>query len=122
MSREHYSQMEIRTASPAGVVAKLYEGAIRFCRTAVAHDEAGRSLERGQAIGRALAIVGELQNALDREQGGEIARNLDALYLFVGDRLLQANLSAGRGALEEAERVLVELHGAWDAVARGGTS
>ena len=119
MSRNAYQDLEIRTASPEMLVAKLYERTIRHCRAAAEHIEHGRIEERAHSIAAALRIVGELQNALDHEQGGEIAGNLDALYVFVADRLLKANFSDGREALGEAESVLSELHGAWDRIARG---
>ena len=120
MIANRYQEMEILTASPEGLVAKLYEGALRHCRAAARHDAEGRIAERGRAIAKALAIVRELQNSLDHERGGEISRNLDALYLFVSDRLLEAGLAGGSSALEEAGSVLGELHGAWQQVARSG--
>ena len=110
--------MEIRTATPEMVVVKLYEGALRFIRNARGHQERGEIAARATAIARALAIVNELQHSLDLQQGGEIARNLDALYFYVTDRLLEANLRASVQSMDEASGILSTLNEAWIEIAR----
>lgn len=113
-----YREMEIRTASPEMLVVKMYEGAIRQVRLAVEHHRAGRIGERGAALSRALAILSELRQALDFERGGEIAANLDQLYRFVSDRLLEANLRGDEEALVWSAEILGSLHEAWAEIAR----
>lgn len=120
MSSQQYLEMEIATASPQALVVKFYEAALRHCRAAAGHHDAGRVRERGESIQRALAIVGELQHALDHEAGGEIAHNLEALYLFVSDRLLEAHVQQKRAALDGAQEILSQLHGAWVEIATTG--
>lgn len=110
--------MEIRTATPEMVIVKLYEGALRFIRSARSHQERGEIAARATAIGRALAIVNELQHSLDLQQGGDIARNLDALYFYVTDRLLEANLRASVQSMDEASGILSTLNEAWIEIAR----
>ncbi len=113
-----YREMEIKTATPEMVVVKLYEGALRFIRSAKANQESGKIAGRATAIAKALAIVNELQHSLNLEQGGEIARNLDALYFYVTDRLLEANVRGTVQPLEDASGVLSTLNEAWVEVAR----
>ena len=108
-----YREMEIRTATPEMVIVKLYEGALRFIRTARGHQEAGQVAGRATAIAKTLAIVNELQHSLNLEEGGEIARNLDALYFYVTDRLLEANVRGSLQPLDEASSVLTTLNEAW---------
>ena len=105
--------MEIKTATPEMVVVKLYEGALRFIRQAKECQDAGQVAGRATAIAKALAIVGELQQSLNLEEGGEIARNLDSLYFYVTDRLLEANVRGTVQPLEEASGVLSTLNEAW---------
>ena len=116
-----YREVEIRTASPEKLVVLLYEGAMQQTRRAKQFHESGKLGERGAAISRALAIVSELQQSLDLEAGGEIARNLRALFFFVTDRLLEANVANRSDALEEALGVLGTLHEAWVEVARNAS-
>ena len=114
---DQYRETEIRTASPEMLVVKMYEGAIRFARQAVDMNEAGRLVERGNALSRCMAIVSELRNSLDHEQGAEIATNLERLYNFVSERLLDANLQGRSDSIQEAIRVLEVLLEAWAQIA-----
>lgn len=53
----------------------------------------GAIADKGMAISKAIAIIQEgLRLSLDKDKGGELAANLDALYDYMGHRLLQANL------------------------------
>ncbi len=113
-----YREMEIRTATPEMLIVKLYEGAMRFITVARDAHLTGRLQERGNAISRTLAIVAELQQSLNMEAGGEISRNLDALYIFMTDRLLEANVKGRVEALDEVNNVLAELHAGWVEIAR----
>ncbi len=113
-----YREMEVRTASPLQLVVRLYEAALRHLRNAEAHHQAGRVKDRAESLARGLAIVGELRNALDMEQGGEVARRLDALYDFAIERLIDANLRADVAGLREVIPILEQLHGAWSEVER----
>ena len=113
-----YREMEIRTATPEMVIVKLYEGALRFIRAARSHQEAGHIAGRATSIAKALAIVNELQHSLNLERGGEIARNLDSLYFFVTDRLLEANLRGTIAPLDVAAGILSTLNEAWVEIAR----
>lgn len=108
-----YREMEIKTATPEMVIVKLYEGALRFIRVARSSQEAGQVAGRATAIRRALAIVAELQQSLKLEEGGDVARNLDALYAYVTDRLLEANARGTIVPLDEASGVLSTLNEAW---------
>lgn len=112
-----YLEMRIRTASPIDLVVQMYDGALRQIELAREHFEAGRVRERAQAISRALAIVNELRSSLDFERGAEVARNLEALYVYATDRLLEANLRNERAALEAAAVALAPLREAWSELA-----
>lgn len=111
--------MEIKTASPEIIIVKLYEGALRFIRTAESCQERGDIPGRATAVSRALAIVNELQHSLDLNQGGAIAGNLDSLYFYVTDRLFEANAKGSVEAMREAAGILTTLNEAWTEIARG---
>jgi flagellar protein FliS len=69
---------------------------------------------RGEAIGRAVRLIEEgLKAGLDEERGGELARNLRALYDYCTVRLTEANLRADMAALEEVEGLLRPMAEAW---------
>ena len=100
------------------VIVKLYEGVLRFIRNAKSHQESGEVAGRATAIAKALAIVNELQHSLNLEKGGEIAQNLDALYFYVTDCLLEANVRGTGQPLDAASMVLTTLNEAWVEISR----
>lgn len=107
-------ETSVNSASPEKLIALLFDGA----RTAIARArmalEQGNVPARGAALSKAIAIVSEgLKAALDRERGGEIAENLYQLYDYIERCLLLANLHADAARLDEADRLLADLAGAW---------
>jgi flagellar secretion chaperone FliS len=78
----------------------------------VAHDE----------LVRAQAILNELVCSLDHEQGGEVARNLAALYDFCLDRLVRANLDKDPALLGAVRSTLADLADAWSTMMRQDVS
>ena len=111
-----YRTQAVTTASPAQLVAMLYQGAltaITVAEQALAADDGDRELAHRELV-RAQAIVTELTVSLDHEQGGEIARSLASLYEFCSERLLRANVSKDAGLLPGVRRTLAGLAEAWN--------
>ncbi|MEX1198415.1 MAG: flagellar export chaperone FliS [Pseudohongiellaceae bacterium] len=102
------------SASPHQLIVMLFDGARLAIRTARLHMLNGHIEEKAKAISKALEIVNNgLLAALDREQGGEVATNLAALYDYIARLLLQANLHNDAEKLTEAERLLADIDSAW---------
>ena len=111
----------VTSASPHKLIVMLFDGAMVAVSAAVLHMKAGNIPAKGAAISKAIMIIDSgLRAALDKKAGGEIAEGLDALYEYMGARLLQANLKNQVDILEEVQRLLGELRGAWNAI--GATS
>ncbi len=115
--RNQYLQVALEGASPAELIVRMYDGAFQSIERARAQDD---PRQRSGEISRALAIVNELRGSLDFEQGGEIARNLEALYVFASQRLLAASTHGEVAALADAEAALGPLREAWRELARSG--
>jgi flagellar protein FliS len=74
----------------------------------------GDIAKKSAAISKASAIILEgLRAALDDRQGGDIAKQLDALYDYMNKRLMLAHINNQTAPLEEVLGLLQELHGAW---------
>ncbi len=104
------------TASPLGILIQLYEGAVRFLRKARLAMDRGDVPARAEALRRAHAIVTELQVTLEHDHAPDLAAQLDALYDFVLDRITQGTIEQNPERLAEAEKVLIDLLEAWQAV------
>lgn len=111
-------ETNVQDASPYKLTLLLYEGAMTAVMNAKrlieAHDIAGKV----QAISRAIDIIEKgLLASLDMEAGGPIAEKLAAIYEFMLDRLVWANMKNDTAALDEVNALLKELYGAWVEIA-----
>ena len=107
-------ETSVISASPHKLIVLLYDGAVAALKTAANHMAAGRIAEKGEAIGKALDIINNgLRASLDKKGGGEIAANLDALYVYMAQRLLTASVQNKTAMLEEVQTLLVDLRDAW---------
>lgn len=103
-------------ASPHKLVDMLYAGALERLATARGAIAQGDQMAKVRALTAALEIVQHLKFSLDVERGGAIARNLEALYGYVGTRVLHANLNSDVAAIDEMIDLLRRLKGAWEAM------
>ena len=100
------------------LVVMLYDGATKFLRQSLAAHEAGEPASAGAPIGRAMAIVEELLATLDIEQGGEIASQLQGVYVFCLSELSSARLEAKPDRIPGVLEMLQELRGSWAELVR----
>lgn len=108
----------VMAASPHKLIVMLFEGALAALSSALVHMKARRIADKGKAISKAINIIDNgLRASLDKEVGGEIALNLDALYSYMSERLLQANLNNAPETIEEVMKLLGDLKGAWESIA-----
>jgi flagellar protein FliS len=117
-----YQKNAILTASPEKLVKLLYDGAIKNlekARAGLADTRTARSPDVGNALGKAMGILGELRASLDHAAGGEIAKDLDRLYEFSLDQLSQANLNRTPEGVANTLQVMRTLKEGWDGIIAG---
>ncbi|GGE84899.1 flagellar export chaperone FliS [Massilia psychrophila] len=104
-------------SNPHKLIVMLFDGALVAMRDAAVHMKAGEIEKKGNAISKAIMIVENgLRASLDKDAGGQIAHSLDALYDYIGRRLLTANLTNDSAILDEVHALLADLKGAWEAI------
>lgn len=109
-------QSEVFDANPHRLIQMLLDGGLsRLAQARGALERNDLSL-KGELIGKAIGIVAGLREALDFEQGGEIAANLDRLYDYMMVRLSEANRHNDASILVEVADLLREVKSAWDAI------
>jgi flagellar protein FliS len=107
----------ILSASPAGLIVALYDGARRFL-TDGSQAMRAREIERShRALRRAEMIIDYLNQIIDDEQG-EVAQTLHSLYAFARRHLNSARISLDAEKVDEVIRVLEPLREAFNQVAR----
>lgn len=108
---------QVAAANPHRLVQLALEGIGDRLSAARGHMERGRVAEKGVAISRALALIDELNAALDLERGGALAANLRALYDYATRRLVEANLHNDTRIVAEVQALIREVKVGWDAIA-----
>lgn len=109
-------QSEIEAASPHRLIQMLMDGALAKITTAKLCLSSGQVAGKGESISMAISIIGGLRASLDKDQGGEIASNLDSLYDYMERRLLEANIKNDASMLDEVVGLINEVKSAWDAI------
>ena len=109
-------QSRTEKASPHQLIQMLIDGAIVRIKAAAGHMERQETTKKAELIGKAIAIIDGLRSSLDMKKGGNIAANLDDLYVYMNRRLLEANIENNAQYLTEVCSLLEEIKGAWDSI------
>jgi flagellar protein FliS len=119
---DRYLADKVATASPAQLVGMLFDAGVQAVRQAVAANAAGNHVEATRRLIKAQDVVMELRCSLNFDEGGELARNLDALYAYSFRRLVEANVRRDASAMAEVLAVLEPLRDAWREACLGGAA
>lgn len=116
-----YAHIGIETgvlvASPHKLITMLFEGALVAIAIAEKYMKNGDIKHKGEAITKAILIIENgLRASLNKNVGGDIALNLDALYEYMGRRLFVANVENCADALHEVHTLLDDLRSTWAAI------
>ncbi|MEB0136411.1 flagellar export chaperone FliS [Actimicrobium sp. CCC2.4] len=107
----------VTSASPHKLIVMLFDGALVAVAIAEQQMKDGNIQAKGKSISKAISIIDNgLRASLDKKVGGQIAESLDALYAYMSNRLLVANLKNQPEILQEVHTLLMDLKSAWDAI------
>lgn len=107
----------VQAADPHKLILMLFEGAILALADARQQMQRRETAAKGQSLSKAITIIESgLLASLDVKAGGELGERLAALYSYMCDRLLRANLHNRPELVDEVSRLLSELRGAWEQV------
>lgn len=115
-AKVHYNA-NIGVASPHKLIQMLYDGAAQRIVQAKGAMEYGQIEAKGKKINEAISIINGLRENLNKEQGGDIAENMDALYIYIQSLLSRAHLKNDPKCLDEAGELLGTLSSAWREIA-----
>jgi flagellar protein FliS len=115
-----YQRTDIVTSEPKRLVLMCYDAAIRNLKIAKEKYLSGEYEAKGRAVQKTQDIIGELSCSLDFEKGGQIARNLQAIYNYMNRRLLLADSKRDLQGFDEVAGMLEELKGTWETICNRG--
>ena len=111
-----YANSKVATASPAELTLMLYDGAIKFCNIAIMGIEQNDINKAHTNIRKVERIIEEFRATLDRKYA--VAEDFDRVYVYLLQRLLQANIKKDKVILEEVNMHLRSMRDNWKEVMR----
>lgn len=107
----------VNSADSHKLISMLFQGAL----LAIANAKNGMLRNdipvKGKATSHAIRIINEgLKASLDKNVGGKLAQDLDALYDYMCLRLAEASLKNDIGMLDEVTGLINEIKVAWDSI------
>jgi len=113
---QQYNNSKILTASPAELTLMLYEGAIKFCNIAIMGIEQ-KDVEKAHTnIMKTERIINHLRVTLDMKY--PVAQDFERIYVYLEQRLLEANMKKDTEILEEINTHLRSVRDTWKEVMR----
>jgi len=112
-----YRKTDIMTANKETILLMMYAGALRFLKQGIEAAENNNIEEKARMVGKTQEIITELRSTLNFEAGGELANQLEALYIFIGQRLAHGLVEGKTEYLREALKLLNTLNDAWEQAA-----
>lgn len=108
-----YRRVDLESAPKEQILDRLLARCLADLAEAREAIEARDVKRKSSALDHAMQIVGELAASLDHAAAPELCANLDALYEFVMQQLMEANLAMQTARLAPATRVMTELASAF---------
>ena len=108
-----YKKTSVGTASKEQILLMLYQAAIKNCKKSIESIEQKQIAKKGEYIGKLQDIIIELNNSLDHEIGGDVAKELTSLYDYMLHASTQANLKIDKAPLESVLKILNTLYDGW---------
>jgi flagellar secretion chaperone FliS len=112
--RQNHIQGGVETASPHRLVQMLMEGALEKILAAKSYMENKDIAKKGETISWAISIIDGLRSCLNGDAGGQVAQELFALYSYMEQRLLEANIKNDQKMLDEVAQLLIQVKAGWD--------
>lgn len=111
-----YNTNKIMNASPGELTLMLYDGAIKFCNIAIMGIEK-KDVQKAHAnIVKTEKIIQYLRETLDMKY--PVAQHFENIYVYVEQRLVEANMQKDKEILEEVCSHLRSLRETWVEVMR----
>ena len=111
-----YRQADLNTANRGKIVVMLYSGAITFLNKAKVFMERKDFENKTKYIKKSLDIIDELNIALDIARGGDIAKNLRSIYLFLTRYLNTANAENSTEKVDRSIKMIDRLKSAFEEI------
>ena len=108
-----YLATQVETTTQGELLIMLYEAAIKFLKRAKIEIDNKDYAKKGIYISKAMAIIHELADSLNKEKGGDITPKLAQLYGFCTSQLVKANIRLDNKMIDDVITILEGLRSAY---------
>jgi flagellar protein FliS len=108
-----YRRSAIEGASPIGLVIALYDtlsGDLRRAANAIRNNDIEA---RCKDLNHAALVLGQLEDWIDRKNGGELAQNLSSFYSCIRAQVMEASINKSAQLLEAQIDLISQVRSAW---------
>ncbi len=106
-----YLAQKINSARPEELTLMLYEGLVKFIKQGQLFIESKDVASAHRVITRGQAIIDELSGTLDMTY--DVSKGLSALYAYIQEKLVDANIKKEKAFLDEALPICEEIRDTW---------
>jgi len=71
---------------------------------------------KNKTLNKVIGLIGELQDSLDMEKGGELSSNLYDLYAYMISQVSKSNMKNITEPLTEVSSLITEIKSGWDGI------
>lgn len=108
-----YRKNDVVTADSKTLVVMCYDALITNLKLAKAKYLEKEYEAKEKAVSKSMNVITALMEALDFAKGGQIAKNLDAIYSYMLRRITYADTNQDLAVFDELIHIAEELGGAW---------
>ncbi len=110
------TQTSVVDADPHRLIQLLLDGALERMAMAKSRITAKDYEGKNNLLNKSIEIVGGLRGFLNHDKGGELSKNLEALYDYIERRLFEANVRNDVTMIDECGKLLREVKLGWDGI------
>lgn len=116
--RDFYMKNQVLTASPNKLISLLLEAAIKAVKLAQMALANQQMEKANHQLVHAQDIIDELKFSLDHSVDEQLTASLAALYDFMAQQLVTANVSKDQSLLPQVQDLLEQLLTTWNEVSQ----
>lgn len=106
----------VESATPHRLVQMMMEGVLDKIALAKGFMARREHEAEGRHINWAVSLINGLRMSLNKDEGGDLAEDLDSLYEYMVRQLLEGHMKANPGLLDEVASLMREVKSGWDGI------
>ena len=111
-----YKKAAVTTKDQGTLILMLYDGTIRFLKIASNKIRSDDLEGAHNSITKAKNIISELMTSLNTDKSGRVGASLKSLYVYMFNRLIDANIQKKVDYIDEVCDLMEELREGWRSV------